>query len=390
VGDLSRWQLERWVRDHAAEVELDDPDQSPWSALDELAERARVAYVAESHHFVREKYAVRRAAVRWLAARGWTWFGEELGWTDGVRVDRGELDRVPTYGHLGARRSDRHDRPWGILDTGDGGEPADGFVRAQIAFARSLQHLGVRWFGFDVDGWTTAAVELLRELGAAEGLDPVPGESLQEEADRVATVAAGRIGSLPPAAARALDAYATTLAYAVQAYPATAWEQLRPAMATREQLMWRHVDAVLDDPAFAGPGAKVALLAGSLHLLKDDTAAHDETPAIGPGGGLVPSIGHHVAHRADVGADRVLAIWMLCGRGRDASPLAADRAGIAPLAGSLNAACDRVADGVPIVVPLAGLPGRVRIQHMHSSVVRTRAAGQIDAIVYVPEVTPLA
>jgi hypothetical protein len=361
-----------------------------WSALDELADRARVAYLAESHHFVQEKYAFREAAIGWLRHRGWTWFGEELGWTDGVRIDRAELDRVPTYGHLGARRTDRDDRPWGILRAGDEAFPRAAFASAQQAFARAVQDLGVRWFGFDVDGWTTAGLELLRELGAAEGFEQVPGESLDEEAARVAAVAATRLGALPPLAARTLDAYAATLAYATQAYPAATWEQLRPAMAAREQLMERHVDAVLDDPAFAGPDGKVALQAGSLHLLKDDTAIRDEAPGIGPGGGLVPSIGHHVAHRPDIGPDRVLAIWMLCGHGRDADPLVPEQSAIAPVKGTLTEACDRVADGVPLLVPLAGLPGRVRIQHMHSSVFRTPVEGQLDAVVYVAEVTPLA
>jgi hypothetical protein len=381
------------VREHALPLDLGGSGSEPepaWSALEELGDRARVAYLAESHHFVREKYEFRRAAIRWLRARGWTWFGEELGWTDGVRVDRGELDRVPTYGHLGARRTDRDDRPSGILRAGDDAFPRDAFASAQRAFATSLQGLGIRWFGFDIDGWTTAALELLRELGVADGLEQVPGETLEEEAARVAAVAASRVDRLPALAARTLDSYAATLAYAVQAYPAPDWEQLRPAMATREQLMGRHVGAVLDDPALAGPDAKVALQAGSLHLLKDDSAIHDETPGIGPGGGLVHSIGHQVAHRPELGPDRVLSIWMLCGHGRDANPLVPDQAGIAPLRGTLNEACDRAADGVPILVPLAGLSGQVRIQHMHSSVFRTPVQGQLDAVLYLPRVTPIA
>ena len=36
------------------------------------------------------------------------------------------------------------------------------------------------------------------------------------------------------------------------------------------------------------------------------------------------------------------------------------------------------------------LPGDVRVQHMHDSVFRTPVAGQLDAVVYVPEVSPLA
>jgi hypothetical protein len=265
--------------------------------------------------------------------------------------------------------------------------------------ARSVRALGpdLRWFGFDVDGWTTAALEVLGELAAADPavaavvarLAQVPGESLDAEATRAAAVRA-EAAPLGAVADRTLDALATTLRYATEAYPAATWEELRRPMATREELMWRHVDAVLDDPALAGPTGRVALQAGSLHLLKDDTTIHDETPGIGPGGGRVPSIGHHVAHRPDVGADGVLAVWMLCGRGRDANPLVPDQAGVAPIPGTLNAALDAMCDGQPLLVPLAGLPGTVRIQHMHRSVFRTPVEGQLDAVVYVPEVSPLA
>lgn len=405
--DLQHDDLVAWLAQRAVPIDLAAAGVHPaWSALDELADRSRVAFLAESHHFVHEKHAFRRSAIAWLATRGWRWFGEELGWTDGLRIDdhlrtgdEGALDRVPTYGHLGARRTDREDRPWGILAAGDAAFPLAAFRSAQQAFARSVRDLGdeLRWFGFDVDGWTTAGLEVLRELGRADpavaavvtALAQVPGEPLQAEADRAAAVLAAA-GPLPAVAARTLDALATTLRYATEAYPAATWEELRRPMATREQLMCRHVDAVLDDPAFAGPDGKVALQAGSLHLLKDDGAIRDETPGIGPGGGWVPSIGHHVTHRAEVGADRVLAVWMVCGHGRDANPLVPDQATIAPRPGTLNAALDEVSGATSVLVSLAGLPGYVRIQHMHGSVLRTPVVGQLDAVVYVPAVSPLA
>ena len=398
--DLGHDDLVAWLAERAIPIDLAAGGPHPaWSALDALADRSRVAYLAESHHFIHEKYAFRRSAIAWLAARGWRWFGEELGWTDGLRVDQGALDRVPTYGYEGVRRTDRSDRPWGILAAGDAAFPQEAFRDAQQAFHRSIRAISddLRWFGFDVDGWTTAGLEVLRELvpshpevaAVVAGLEQVPGESLTAEADRAAAVLAAA-PPLPAVAARTLDALATTLRYAAEAYPAATWEDLRPPMATREQLMWRHVDAVLDDPALAGPDRKVALQAGSLHLLKDDDAIHDETPGIGPGGGRVPSVGHHVAHRADIGADRVLAIWMLCGRGHDANTLVPGQAGIAPRAGTLNAALDAASHGHPALVPLTDLPGAVRVQHMHDSVFRTPVAGQLDAVVYVPEVSPLA
>ena len=81
---------------------------------------------------------------------------------------------------------------------------------------------------------------------------------------------------------------------------------------------------------------------------------------------------------------------MLCGRGHDANSLVPGQAGIAPRPGTLNAALDEASGGRSVLVPLTGLPGDVRVQHMHDSVFRTPVAGQLDAVVYVPEVSPLA
>jgi hypothetical protein len=145
---------------------------------------------------------------------------------------------------------------------------------------------------------------------------------------------------------------------------------------------------VLDSPDLAAR-SKAALLAGSLHLLKDDGLASGYPPELGPGGGLVPSIGHHVAHRSDVGPDGVVSIWMLCGGGRDSNPMVTGAQDATPKRGTLNAALAEVAGGEPLFVPLAGWDGDLVIQHMYGATFRTPATGQIDAVVFVPEISPL-
>ena len=397
---MRRGQLERWLAARAQPIDLaPDGSTAPFAVLDEVLAGARVAYVVESHHFVEEKYAFRTLVLRALAERGWRWFGEELGWTDGLLVDEhlrtgddAPLERVPTYGDESWRRPDRDDRPTGVLAAGERAYPLAAFARRQRELARAVRVAipGARWFGFDVDGGTTAAYPALRaQLGdpLPAGLEPVPGESLAEEADRVEAALADH-RDLPILARRTLDALASTLRYAVEAYPAERWEDLSGPLAVREQLMHRHVDAVLDEPDLAA-GERVALMAGSLHLLKDDARATGLDRSLGPGGGLVPPVGHHVASRADLGPDRIAAIWMLCGSGRDSNPMVTGAQAIEPQRGTLNAALAGVAAGQPLLVPLAGLEGDVVLQHMYGSTFATPVARQLDAVVFAPWVHPL-
>ncbi len=393
-------RLERWLAARAVPLELaGDASLAPLAVLDPVLDGARLAYVVESHHFVTEKYAFRTLVLRALAARGWRWFGEELGWSDGLLVDEhlrtgddAPLHRIPTYGDEAWRRTDRDDRPTGVLAAGERDYPTAALAHEQRAFARAVRAAipGARWFGFDIDGGATAAHPALRsQLGTPlpHGLEPVPGETMEEEAARVEAVLAAH-PELPVRTRRTLDALAGTLRYAVEAHPAPAWEDLSPPLATREQLMHRHVDAVLDEPELAR-GERVGLLAGSLHLLKDDDRASELSRLLGPGGGRVPSIGHHVAHRADVGPGRVAAVWMLCGSGRDSNPMVTGAQEVEPRRGTLNAALARVAAGRPLLVPLAGLEGEVVVQHMYGATFATPAAGQLDAVVFAPTVGPL-
>ncbi len=62
---------------------------------------------------------------------------------------------------------------------------------------------------------------------------------------------------------------------------------------------------------------------------------------------------------------------------------------IEPTPGTLNAALAAVAAGQPILVPLGGWDGEINVQHMYGATFTTPVAGQLDAVVFAPEVGPL-
>lgn len=221
--------------DRAMPIELDGVrgDLAPFAVLDDLAARARVAYIGEMDHFIAEKYDYRLLCIRYLASRGWRWFGEELAADRGARADEylrtGDaalLDPVdePPWFTTGILANDR--QPTAALDA------------AQARFMQAVRQVvpEARWFGFDADS-------------------------------------------------RNRD-------YLAMANAARTYEELRPAMALRERIMQANIARVLAED----PGRKVALMAAALHLLKDDDAVSAPGAGAGPGGDTEHSIGHHVAH----------------------------------------------------------------------------------------------
>jgi hypothetical protein len=157
--------------------------------------------------------------------------------------------------------------------------------------------------------------------------------------------------------------------YLKLANAANTYEELGPAMALRERRMHQRVDAVL------ASGEKVALMAGSTHLMKRDV----DRMASGPGGGEVESIGQHVAT-----GRRVLSIWMLTGSGETSSPWAST---LEPQPGTLNAELAERYDDPVLVLPESD--GDTRITQMHNLVLTCNLREQVDAIVFVPKVTRL-
>ena len=163
-----------YAAEHAiAFPDLDAIDENArqLSILDPLIAGKRFAYIGESDHFIHEKYPYRLAMLNYLAARGFTHLGEELGASDGMRIarfietgDDSQLERVTIYGYKGASRSDRDDTPTGILrDSFGDAYPTAQFAAEQKRFAHGLRKFGVRFFGFDIDplpggGYELAAV----------------------------------------------------------------------------------------------------------------------------------------------------------------------------------------------------------------------------------------
>jgi erythromycin esterase-like protein len=310
----------------ALPIDLDGEhgDLAPFSVLDDLADRARVAYIVEMDHFIHEKYDFRLLCIRYLASRGWRWFGEELDWRQGERVDRylatGDerlLDPIeePDWYTSGALRQavDRH--------------PKAAFDAEQRRFAQAVRRAvpDARWFGFDIGG---ADEDYLKLANAARTLDELP-----------------------------------------------------PAMALRERLIHERVARFLRDH----PDEKVALMAGSLHLMKDDDRV--QAPGvIGPGGDTDASVGHHVVH--ELGEGPVLSIWLLHGRGTSANPWLTAPGELSPQPGTLDAEFAQRWDR-PCLVRVDDDDAERRVTQMHNQVMTCRLSEQVDAVVFAPEVSPI-
>jgi erythromycin esterase-like protein len=372
------------------------------SGLDAELDGKRFAFVGESNHFVHEKYAYRVLMARYLNSRGWRIFGEELSWTDGLRVscyletgDGTWLDRVTAYGYRGDERVDRDDTPTGILGEG-WGQTDPAFVAEQRRWADFLRTLDVRFFGFDIDyvpssGYANV-LERLERSGDADALSAfkrVPGESIEDEHRRL-TDAFERLdahidGELIRAAATLRDSHK----YAASAYKATTYEALREPMALREIVMHEHLDHVI---AREGPHSKIALFSHNLHLARDDSATADLAGGVGPGGNRVDSIGTYLSKRYP---GEVFTVWMLESEGQHSSPMKSLGHEVRSPAGSLNAELARCGHDV-FIVPARSRDGTPspfddawEVSMMHGSRTRVRVADQTDAIFYQRRVTPL-
>jgi hypothetical protein len=132
-------------------IELDGEhgDLSAFSAFDGLADRAQVAFLGEMDHFIAEKYDFRLLCIRYLASRGWKWFGEE--WPER------EHQRPFERGILANAR-----QPTGALDA------------AQDRFHAALRRVApdARWFSFDADARDAEYVELASAATTYEELRP--------------------------------------------------------------------------------------------------------------------------------------------------------------------------------------------------------------------------
>lgn len=406
--------LADWIRRDAARLSAESlGPQSPTDAarigrLLDQASAARVVVLGELNHWIAEKTLFRLWWLERLARRRPLVLAEELGHSDGWRVSRylatgatAWLDRVPTFGWHGDDRADRDDRPTGVLRASFDRYPVARFKSAQAAFYRQVRALAPRAFhGIDINGSAGAGYADIAgrldhraadQARIATLLARRPGESVLEEADRLAN-ARGAIDQLlvdDPGLAEAvtadLIAMELTLRYQALAHPAPDYESLRPAMARREDLMKRAVDRILDRMQ---PDEQLVLMAHALHLVKHDDGVTSSAGA-GPGGSLVHSLGHHIA---EVRGERVFSSWFVYGAGEDCQPFPDLPNTCAYPAQSLNAALGTAAtplligttDGTP-----SALGDPVGIGHLYNLVARVDLARQVDAVFFLPTVTPL-
>ena len=400
--------LERWLDAHA--VRLDPAtyaaratDADRLAVIDRLFDGARCIFIGEANHFVHEKSDYRAWWLRRLATRHRIVVGEELGCIDGRRVaryladgDESHLDDLATFGDGQHRRPDRDDRPTGVLRASFDVYPSKLFKAEQTRFYRVLRDLGIaRYHGIDIDapgnGYAEIAATSDRaRLDAASraALDRVEGESLDAEATRLERT----LERLPPSADELREivrSMSENLRYTALAHPAPTYEALRPAMALRETIMQRRVERLL---ASLGDGEVLVLLGHAFHLAKDDRRIGGV--GVGPGGGQVASLGHHLV--LTLGID-TRAVWMLHGDGVDSQPFPdlPTRVNYAP--DSLNAALAAytAAHDAPdsaLIVPIAGadaLVDEVGVGHLYNLVVPVHLPSQIDALFFVPHVSPM-
>jgi erythromycin esterase-like protein len=375
------------------------------AALDVLKGKlanADVVCLGEMNHFVHEKSDFRLYLARWLKAQGWKDFAEELGWSDGVRVtrylksgDETEFARLPSFNYTGHMRADRDDRPAGILKVPN--YPAEAFVSEQKRFYRGLRAMGAsQLYGIDIDGVPGGSYEDIRAWLAPfsdritvdrflKGLEQKPGESACDEASRLRDLHASHIASdVGDEIARqvqfSLDALADSFAYITLAYSAPNYEALRPAMAFRENVMKRHF---ANAQSLSG-STRMVLMGHALHLAKSGDPVGGS--GVGPGGGQVSSLGHHLAQERGL---NLLSIWMLYGAGEDSQPFSDLPNAAAYPPDTLNAAL--ASFGKPLLLPLSDrvFTQPMKVGHMYNAVVTIAPNEQTDAIFFLPRVSPL-
>ena len=388
------------------------------SILDSLVAGKRFAYVGESDHFIHEKYAYRLAILNYLAARGFTHVGEEIGASDGMRIDRyietgdeSQLERITIYGYSGASRSDRDDTPTGILRGSFGDAyPTAQFAAEQKRFAHGLRKISQRlksadsgsrlhFLGFDIDPLPGGGYEDLAEiLGRCQPMRRSIRYGMRcsaSRAKRSMTEIARLDGALRLIEAGPFDAlrYSATCLrdsfdYVRMTYPAKTFDALNPGMAFRERYMHRQVDRRLGQMR---PNEKLALMSHNMHLCRAPDAVAGSDAAAGPGGKTDPPLGAWLAARYP---GEVFSVWMLIGRGRDSQPFPTLSKEISEKPGALNSLLGEIGDC--FILPIDAADSRARlltenieIMHDGNGGVRTAIARQADAIFFVRDVTPL-
>ena len=397
MSDLAGWVDRTGVR-LATPLDGAAQDIAPLeAALGPIIAGADLVFLGEMNHFVHEKSDFRLLLARFLLRHGVSVFAEELGWSDGERLarwfagaDDGALDGLSLFGSEEGARSDRDDHPTGLFAASFKTYPREQMRFEQERFYRGLKAAGppAGYFGFDIDALPGAGYADIARRLAPRAREPAVGEFLKRMARAPGETAAeegARLSALAPppdpAAAAALAALADSFRYIALTYPAATYEAVRPGMAYREEAMKRR----FADLRRLSGGAPAAVMSHGLHLAKDDGLI-GEAPGVGPGGGQTASIGHHLTQ--DLGL-KVASIWMLYGAGEDSQPMPDLPRKAAYPADTLNAELAHLA--APTLFPIAGGPFSAprKVGHMYNAVVPVTLAGTVDAILFLPRVTPM-
>ncbi len=414
-----------WARENA--ITMDAPidglkaDIERLAPLDEALKDKRVVFLGEEDHWVHEKAEYRMYLLRYLVSRGWHFISEELGWPDGVRTDRyiqsGQeqwLEMVATYGYKGDTRTDREDKPTGLLKDSSANYPVEAFKREQTRQARLLHQLNIetkgkiRCFGFDIDvlagGGYRDAAEILQPFSHTEEgrkltalLQRVPKETVEQEIRRLEKLLSMLkkdrkvLVKLSDEAFTLLGQHILNLVDGLEfirvAHPAKGYGRLRKAMAEREQAMCRNTDFILSQ---MGPEGKLVLMGHNRHLSKD-MASIKEAGGASAGGRRTPSLGTYINNLLP---GKVFSIWMLQGHGKSSQPYMQLENTYTCKPGTLNAMLAEA--GPTYLLPTASSDRRAAVLQcetdivgIYNTVFRTVIARQADAIFFVDEVHPL-
>jgi erythromycin esterase-like protein len=418
-------RFEAWASANAIHLEpaaVEPVDVERLAPLDGHLADKRIIYLAESDHFIHETHVFRQLLTPYLFSRGWRWIGEELGASDGGRIDQylatGDeswLDRVAMFGYRDARRTDRDDTPTGLLrDAWGPSYPQAAMKAEQVSRLRKLRRLSearppgtsrLRFFGFDIDAAVGGGYEdvngllsphredsRIRELASA--LERVGGESAGEELARLERVLQ-HMQEHRPSLEEALGAgtyeallssvlsLRDSLKFVAVAHPATDWPTVAEAMAEREEAMFQRVRRVLSR---LGPGEKVILQGHAAHLSKDWPSVRQLSVWAGP---PKQNLGTRLLAEYP---GQVFSIWMVHGRGRSAQPFTSLPSELHLVPGTLNALLARV--GACFLLPTTGvgaewLSRERELTWMYNGLLRTPVARQADALFFVRTVGPL-
>ncbi|HXQ46282.1 MAG TPA: hypothetical protein VN806_06670 [Caulobacteraceae bacterium] len=380
---------------------------APLGLLDVLIRGADLVFLGELDHFVHEKSDCRILLCRYLLSRGWRSFAEELSWSDGLRVARflngvGGLERLSLFGYRGDLREDRDDYPTGVFRASFDLYPTALMAAEQGRFYRGLRSAAagaaVAYHGLDVDGLPGGGYADIADALAPFAAEPsvqafmrslarIAGESAAAESGRLSALVRQAVALGVPAAAQvdvSLRSMAESLSYIDITYPAKTYEATAPGMAFREGCMKRRfgeIRALTDD-------APMVVMGHGLHLAKDDRLLRS-TVGVGPGGGQECSLGHHLVQVLGL---KTVSIWLVHGAGEDSQPFPDLPRRFAYPADTLNRRLAPLA--VPTLIPIAGAPPGlfdrpIGVGHMYNAVQQVVLDGQVDAILYLPQVTPM-